>query len=363
MKLKRRIYDTALQIKESVKEKRSVILPVEFFDSGCTTLNLALSSQTNAGWPRARINNIVGDGSSGKTLLCLEAFFRFLKSIPDKRSNIFPKVKNIKAIYNNREGVMDFPLDKMYGEKFKSQIDWRCSRYIEQLGANIVKEIDDCKKGDAVIYACDSWDAFSAIAESKRLRESIKNEDAIKGSYNQEKNKYAQDLFEEISALLRNNAKDFTLFIVSQTREKINVSFGKKKYRTGGAALDFYTHIAAWIRDVDKLEKTINKEKRIYGIESEIHVERSKVAKPFRKSRFTIRFDYGLDDILSMCHYMTERGLTSWRNFSLKDPSKFIRYIEKNNLERKLKKHIGSMWNEIEQKFENEIECRKQKCL
>jgi len=55
---------------------------VEFLGSGCTTLNCALSGKgKDGGWARARIINIVGDGSSGKTLLALDLAFWCWKNI------------------------------------------------------------------------------------------------------------------------------------------------------------------------------------------------------------------------------------------------------------------------------------------
>jgi len=79
--------------------------------------NLALSGEgKDGGWARARVLNLVGDGSSGKTLLALELAFWCYKNIKKVKSKIFPKVKEVKIVYCNAEGVMDFPIKKMYGK-------------------------------------------------------------------------------------------------------------------------------------------------------------------------------------------------------------------------------------------------------
>lgn len=366
MKIKRRSNDIdkiADDVVDSIGKKRSIDSSVEFFSSGSTTLNLAISGQLDHGWPRARISNIIGDGSAGKTALAIEGCFRFLKDIKYTDSKIFPEVKRVRVKYNNREGVMDFPLSKMYGSKFKQSIEWQHSRFLEELGSDIVKTIRKQKEGTAILYVVDSWDAFKSFGEWKRFDQSVADEAEIKGSFNQEKNKYAQDLFEEVSSLLDNNAKDFTLFIISQTRDKIGVSFGKKKYRAGGAALDFYTHVAAWIREIDKLTLKKLGEERVYGIESEVRIERSKVWKPFRRSIFQITYDHGVDDIGSMHRYLVDRKIKEWNEFDLSKVQKFIRNIEKNNLEDKLRQTVFDMWNKIEQEFDKDVECRKPKCL
>ena len=97
--------------------------PVEFMNSGCTILNLAISQKgRKGGWPRGRIINLVGDGSSGKTLLSIELAawcFHNIKKLPSK---LFPAVKKIRIIHDNVESVMDFPIEKMYGKAFKDAV-------------------------------------------------------------------------------------------------------------------------------------------------------------------------------------------------------------------------------------------------
>jgi len=62
------------QIKSESRKPAETLTPrVEFLTTGSTLLNLALSQKgINGGVARGRIVNIVGDGSSGKTLLVLE---------------------------------------------------------------------------------------------------------------------------------------------------------------------------------------------------------------------------------------------------------------------------------------------------
>lgn len=338
---------------------------VEFLPSGSTTLNLALSGTINGGWARGRVNNLVGDASSGKTLLALEASFNFLKHIKNIQSNIFPKVKKARVIYNNREGVMDFPMDKMW-KGLNNQIEWMHSKYIENLGSHIIKTINKMKAGESILYIVDSWDAFKPIAQAKRLQKAVDNDTEIEGSYNKEKNIYSQDFFAEVCDLLENNAKDFTLIIISQTRDIIGATFGEKKRRAGGAALDFYTHLVPWIRHVGQLRKKKLKEDRVYGVECEVQLKRSKVSIPFNKSRFVIRFNMGLDDIESMFNYLKTHSIKQFKGIDIGEPKTlqpFIKEIERRDLEQKLRLKVGEVWEEINKAFDDEISCRKQKCL
>src|SRR5580765_4251792 len=55
---------------------------VQFLLTGCTLLNLVVSEQSTGGWPIGRIVNIIGDKSTGKTLLAEEAMMNFQKTFP-----------------------------------------------------------------------------------------------------------------------------------------------------------------------------------------------------------------------------------------------------------------------------------------
>jgi len=333
---------------------------VEFIHSGSTTLNLALSGKgADGGWARGRINNIVGDGSSGKTILALEAAFWLYQNIRKKENSIFPKVKSLSVVYDNPEGVMDFPIDKMYGAGFNKFVDWKTSNTIEIMGRRYMRRLDDLGKGDCLLYIVDSWDALRSNADMKRFKTSVREDKEIEGSYNLEKQKYASSFFSTICGELEGNKKDSTLLIVSQTRSKIGVTFGKKKYRAGGSSLNFYTHLVAWIREIEKLKKTINKEKKVYGIRSEVKVERSKVAKPFRISAFNILYDYGLDDIDSIINFVWGSKTIKFKDMTFNTRKKFIKYIEEGNFERELIQKAENKWRRIEKRFEKEVSERK----
>ena len=55
---------------------------MEYIDSGSTLLNLALTRKADGGWPVGRISNVVGDSSTGKTMLATEAAMTLLNNSP-----------------------------------------------------------------------------------------------------------------------------------------------------------------------------------------------------------------------------------------------------------------------------------------
>lgn len=350
----------------SVSEKRERKAPIEFFHTGSTNLNLCFAGNPYGGWPRGRVSNIVGDPSTGKTVCCLEGSFQFLKHIKNIRSKIFQDVKKSKVIANIGEGVLDFPLEEMYGRKFIDLLEIRNSNTIESLGSDIIdKTIIKMKPGDSILYWVDSWDSIPSDAERKRLLDSIKSGEPIKGSFGGEKNTYSKNFFSELSKVMAWNKIDFTLFIISQTRDNIGVMFGPKKRRAGGAALDFFTHLVPWLREVEKLSKKIDGEDITYAIEAEAKVKRSKVWKSFRKSRFRILFDRGIDDISSMGAYLATKKVKEFEGLDtdFKNLLKFSKKIEKMGLQDKLRNEVYRIWRNTESKIEKQIEGRERKCL
>ena len=350
----------AKDVKEAIENTPERKTNDEFLTSGCTMFNLACSGTKDGAIPRGRFFNLVGDGSSGKSLIANETAFHFLKTIQSSKSKIFNDVKNPIVIYDNGEGVMDFPLEKMYGKKYVESVNWVRSKNIEQVGRNILEKTKSLKKGESLLYIVDSWDSFRSIHDAKILEE--KDEDIIK-SYALKKQQFAWAFCAEFCEWIDKNNSDVTLFVISQTKSKIGVTFGKTKYRTGGDALNFYTHLVPWIREVKKLKKTRKGEERVYGVDCEVKIERSKVALPFRTSNFRILFDYGIDDIASCGLYLKKKKITKWRGLDLSDLEQFAKDVEKNNIKDKLHTKVERLWNDVEEEFATFTDDREKRSL
>lgn len=346
------------QLKMKIRRRKKV--RVEFIGTGCTTLNLALSGFGKiGGWARGRIVRIVGDGSSGKTLLALEACFWVFNNILKTKSVLFPDTKKFKIIFYNTEGVMDFPLEEMYGGEFVKVIDWKQMKTVEKITRHMERSLDKYGENTFILFIIDSWDATKSTASKKRIEESVKSNKDVKMGYGLEKQKYASDFFGNYCHKLDNNKYNSTLMIISQTRANIGVQFGRKTKAGGGAWLNFFTHQSVWVREVKKLSKKKKGEERVYGIRGHAKVERSKVAKPFRESHFTFLYDYGLDDLGSMVHYVFGDGPYKINNKSFKKHQAFIKHIEKENLQEKLIAMTEEKWNDVESAFKKEIAERK----
>lgn len=338
----------AREIKEEIKSKSNTEDRVDFISTGSSMINLALSGQAQTGgWGRGRIGNVVGDGSSGKSLLMLETMAWSYYNIQATQSKIFPQVKKVTIVYDNNELVMDFPVAKMYGQKFVNAIESVHSGTIEAFGRDYTRRVKALKNGEFLLYVVDSWDSLDSEAGLERFEEAATKDKTEDGSYKTEKPKYASEFFRHMCSL--SEGKDVTLLIVSQVRDKIGITFGKKQYRTGGKALDFYTHQVLWLAEAEKLKKTYHGEPRVYGIRARGKVDRNKTWKPFRETNFTILFDYGVDDLASMIdwYYGPEVKKINFDGQDF-DRQNVIPYIEKNKLHDMLIDMIQAEWDLIE---------------
>lgn len=341
-------------IEEAIMTERKNDERVEFISSGSTMLNLAASQQgKSGGWARGRIINIVGDGSSGKSLLALEACHNAFRNICKRKSGIYSPVKNLIMVYANRERVNDFPINKMYGKDFNDATIWETKiSTVEEFGRDFGRRVLQLKQGDCLIYVIDSWDSLTSEAGRERFEEAALKDKAPDGGYKTEKASYAsKEFFNNACDLM--TGKDVTLFIISQTRTKIGVTFGERHYRSGGDALNFYTHQVVWLAEIEKLKKTFKGETRVYGVRIRAKFKRNKTAKPFREAESVLLFNYGVDDVSSMIDYLygpeVKKINFDGAEFTRKT---FIDYIEENDLEDILVEMCEEKWLDIEKEIE-----------
>lgn len=372
-------------IKEIIKKRSSSYSKrVEFLPIGCGNLSLAASGRIECGFPRQRVINLVGDGSSGKTLLALEflaaVYFRFKAGLMTK-TDLFEETKRLRLIYNNVEGVMDFPIEEMYKSvrdverkdglsEFYEAIEWIKSTTVEQFGEDFFPRIkkyhhknnpQGYKKGDTVIYVIDSWDALDSKEDKEKFDSNIAkvaagkklSKDDKTGSYELGKQRYASKrFFKKLCGDIEDGDFDITLVIVSQVRQKIGVTFGEKTYRAGGDAMNFYTHLVIWLREKAKLKMTRLGQTRVYGIDVAARVRRSKVWKPFRECDFKIIFDYGIDDIQSLMdfYFGPKKNPINWleKNYDRED---LIELFHNDPEQFKMLQFaVQEIWDEVERR-------------
>jgi len=329
------------QIKKRARSKKdNPEQIVKFFNTGCTLLDLALGG----GFAQGALINIIGDKSSGKTLLTVECLAK----------NKLDMNSKLKIIYDDAEAAFNFNTEEMYGVEFFDE-DFPRSNTIEDFDLNFNKNINKLKDDEKMIYVLDSFDAIGSLAENEKIVENRKkHEDGKKetGDYNMAKQKKSGQYFREMVKYMRK--KKCSLLIISQVRENIGVMFGAKYTRSGGKALDFYASQAIWLAETAKMIKM----DRAIGIRVKARITKNKCWKPFRECFFDILFDYGIDDVTSNINYLydlidkigklkSKREKVEWDNNEY-TVSGLVNYIEENNLEEELKKRVIEKWNKIE---------------
>lgn len=254
----------------------------DFIHSGCTVLNCVLGG----GWPLGRISNIVGNKSSGKTLLAIEAC-----------ANCHIQFPNSKIYYLEAESAFDpdyaralgMPIDVV--EFIETGADSTVETLFEAL-EDVLEEHEKSKNPG--LFIVDSLDALSDRAELARKID--------EGTYGGKKPKQLSELFRRLTGRIEKSK--IHLMIISQIRDNIGVTYGSKVSRSGGHALDFYASQIIWLNEKGKIKKTIRKVERIIGIEISANCKKNKVGLPFRTCELPIYFGYGINDIEANLDYL-----------------------------------------------------------
>lgn len=376
-KLKRRKTgdDLASQFKSYAKRKKQEkVFPEEYIPTGCTLLNLALTDIADGGWKIGTISNIIGDWSSGKTFLLWTSFAEMLG---------LKKFKEYSPIFDEPESAFSFNARKLFGERIEKVIfdvksfkpgevdNPECSRTIQSWYRNVLRALKKCSP---FLYGLDSFDALASAEEKERAKKLIES-DKLEGSYNMEKQKISGQILRDVASDIKGTKS--VVLVISQTRHKLGVTFGKTKTRAGGDALHFYSTHEVWLSVVKHLYK---KDLEI-GVEVQAFVEKNKVTGKRRKVRFQIFYDYGIDDIGSMIDWMVDEKFWSQREMEKdkekreelkkqlkkkgKKPPKIgtidtggdfingkreelIQHIEEGDLEEKLRQIVQECWNKVE---------------
>src|SRR6266702_863469 len=305
---------------------------LEFVDSGCEVLNCTLGG----GWVLGRIANIVGDFSSGKTLLAIEASANFHRQYPN--GNIYYREAEA-AFDEGYASALGMPIDVV---KFIEPEDFVT---VEDFYSDLCKCVEECKKKNIPgIYFVDSMDALSDKVELGQKFD--------EGTYGTSKSKQLGKLFRLCKAKI--SEARVALIIIFQTRDKIGSQFVKKTH-SGGNAPDFYASQVLWLSHADDVTRTINKVKRIVGIRIKAKCTKNKISIPYRQCEFTIRFGHGIDSLSSSLDWLEDvyrfeetvgctRETFKKRLAGMNDDEYWSESRHVDNV-------VNSIWREIEQSF------------
>lgn len=313
---------------------------IKFFDSGSTLLNCVLAGGVkDGGWARGRVLNVVGDKSSGKTLLALEAIANNLIESP-KSANHYSDVESSFALEYAKE--LGIPLEKINFEEEMYTVEDFYSR-LETMEENVEEK-------DNGLFILDSLDGLSDEAELAR--------EITDKTFGGNKARQMSQLFRRINAKISH--KNITLMVISQVRDMLNTSIPMKT-RSGGRALDFYASQILWLAEKSKIKRTIQGQEKIVGIEVHAKCKKNKVAMPFRECDFRLMFSYGMDNVWSNLEYLQELKIDVEPIIGVKldkkaDITEFAREsidgpeAKRAEIDAKLSEAVRDKWTEIEDK-------------
>lgn len=345
IKLKRKDKKLADEIKQTAKKRikpreKEKLDPDHLIPTSSTLLNCACSDCPTGGYGIGKIVNLIGDSSSGKSLLALSCFAEM---------SMDSRFDDYDFLYDDVEAALEFNLDYLFGTDVSDRIDTTVlSDTVQDFYGNITRAI---KKGKPFIYILDSLDALTSIEEQDRA-ETYAEKKEVKGSYKMEKARM-------LSEILRVTAGDIKktealVIIVSQVRDNVGFGFSDKT-RSGGRALKFYSCHEMWLSVLGSIKKL----KRITGVQTKAKVSKNKLTGKVREIKFPIYYDYGVDDIRANIQFLIDEEVWSQKKQTIEAPEfslkgtidKVIYGIESRSLEKELQLLVGETWNNVEEKL------------
>jgi recombination protein RecA len=309
---------------------------LKFVHSGCAILDRVLGG----GFPLGRIVNIVGDKSTGKSLLAIEAMSNFAIQYPKGRIRYN---ESEAAFLPEYAAALGLPIDRVEFVREEKETD-TVENFYEDLDGFLKK-----LKGNSGIYILDSLDALSDEAEMGR--------EFGQDTYGTGKAKQMSGLFRRITR--RIETSKVCLIIISQTRDRISGGFGKTYTRSGGRALDFYSSLVIYLAHLGEISRTVGGIKRTIGVRVKAKCTKNKVSLPFRSCTFPIIFSYGIEDVTAGLEWLHEHkrlgdvGMTIKEYQTMVKSTLFLKLPDQEHkeLRDKVAAAVRTGWKEVETSF------------
>ncbi len=314
---------------QNLEIKTGTLLPRptnHIISTGSTLLDLAISGgrTRGGGLPGGILVEIFGESGGGKTALLVDICasaqedggkVRFL----DPEARLDKEYAEVYGMHLNKD---DYHRPNTVIEMFSHIADWETNpKVINVIGA----------------------DSLAALSTDLELEKGDKM-----GM------RRAKEFSQELRKLCRVIADENKLIVCSnQVRQG---DFGS--VTPGGKGIPFYASVRIRIKQIKKIDKakTVRGKKitKIIGIDSECEIVKNSIDDPFRKAPIRILFGHGIDDVGANLQWLkTTLGLTKYKAIDIEYASldQAAEYIEKNDLEEKLREEVIDLFMEIEDSF------------
>ena len=322
--------------KKSVEEfvRKTPIRFDKVLSTGSTLLDLLISGKRvrGGGIPGGIVVEVFGPPGSGKTAILAEVAAS-------------AQINGGDVQFNDPEGR----LDKDYCEIYEMHINEK-----NYSRPNTVTEVFEGlynwkpKNSDVINVSCN--DSLAALSTQIEMESQDK--------MGMRRAKEFSEGFRKSCRILADN--NWLMICSNQIRDGQN----GQVVTPGGWATPFYSSLRIQIKPSwhgSKIEKIVKLDsgkevKKIVGICSEATIVKSSLDDPFRKVPIYLRFGFGIDDIQANLQWI--KDMTKGTTYDCTDGKTFrsmdqaINYIEQNNLESALRENVINMWEEIENKFD-----------
>jgi len=246
--------------------------------SGSHALDEALGV---GGYPRGRIVEVFGPESSGKTTLCLHAICEAQRS-------------GGVAAFIDAEHAFDPSYAKAIGvntsELLLSQPD------SGEQALEICEALTRCGAIDLIVI-----DSVAALTPQAEIDGSMG--DAHMGL----QARLMSQALRKLTAI--GHKTGTTLIFINQLRQKIGVVYGNPETTTGGNALKFYCSVRVDVRRIGQVKAG----DQVIGSRTRCKIIKNKVAPPFKKAEFDIRWGVGIDATAELLDQAVESGVVDRR--------------------------------------------------
>ena len=174
--------------------------------------------------------------------------------------------------------------------------------------------LDTRQAAPICLYILDSLDALSDAAEMER--------GIGEGSFGAQKAKKMSEMFRRL--VKRIDKANCILIIISQLRDAINVMWGEKQKRSGGRALDYYASQVLWLREKQKIKRTVFGAERVVGVHVSAITKKNKLTCAFREVDLIIIMNYGADNEESILQWLAQNPKASKIKVNIEETRKQI---------------------------------------